>query len=306
MTTSTSNRSELFELELALPDARLTAQGERLLGFRDRYERLRRSLRLLVDLDGLATWSQRSYGRRLPIVEVVADRYPLVIFHGDIGTGKTATAEATANALASELRKDAMLFKLSTRVRGSGHVGQMSFLINQAFEVVAQEAGKTRLAFLILDEADSLATTRESGQSHHEDKVAVNTLIQKIDDVRRFGGRLLIFLSTNRFGALDPAILRRAGHIERFDRPDARQREELLRMDCAGLDLADGVIAELVRLTGPDGPERPVGYTFSDLRSRLLPEALARAYPDRRVQANDLLDAARSIRPSPAMNALDR
>ncbi len=57
------------------------------------------------------------------------DRYPLVIFHGDVGNGKTATAEAIANALADELGKDAMLFKLSTRVRGQGNVGEMSTLI---------------------------------------------------------------------------------------------------------------------------------------------------------------------------------
>jgi len=63
-----------------------------------------------------------------------------VIFHGDVGTGKTATAEAAANALTTEMKRDAMLFKLSTRVRGTGNVGEMSALINQAFEIVAQQA----------------------------------------------------------------------------------------------------------------------------------------------------------------------
>jgi SpoVK/Ycf46/Vps4 family AAA+-type ATPase len=92
-----------------------------------------------------------------------------------------------------------MLFKLSTRVRGSGNVGEMSMLINRAFEVVAREAGKAKLSFLIIDEADSLAGSRTMNQSHHEDKVAVNTLIQKIDDVRRYAGRVLVFLCTNHF-----------------------------------------------------------------------------------------------------------
>ena len=95
-----------------------------------------------------------------------------------------------------------MLFKLSTRVRGSGKVGQMSTLLNQAFDVVAKQAGKTRQAFLIIDEADSLASTRDTVQSHHEDKVAVNTIIQKVDDLRRHSGRILVFLCTNRAGAL--------------------------------------------------------------------------------------------------------
>ena len=95
------------------------------------------------------------------------------------------------------VKKEAMLFKLSTRVRGSGKVGQMSTLLNQAFDVVARQAGKTRQAFLIIDEGDSLASTRDTAQSHHEDKVAVNTIIQKVDDLRRHSGRILVFLCTN-------------------------------------------------------------------------------------------------------------
>ena len=66
-------------------------------------------------------------------------------------------------------------------------MGQMSSLINQAFEIITKEAGKAKSAFLIIDEADSLSAMRDTGQSHHEDKVAVNTIIQKVDDLRRFG-----------------------------------------------------------------------------------------------------------------------
>lgn len=296
-------RAALFELELELPDAHLDEQMKRLVGFAERYERLRRDLRLLIDPQGVETWSYRFYGRRLPLVDAAADRYPLVVFHGDVGTGKTATAEAASNALARKLGRAAILFKLSTRVRGSGNVGQMSMLINQAFQVVTKEAGKAKLSFLIIDEADSLAATRATDQSHHEDKVAVNTLIQKIDDVRRFGGRVLVFLCTNRSGALDPAIVRRAGRIERFDRPSDREREALLRLDCEGLELSDDAIRTVVELTGPDGSGRPIGFTFSDLRTRLLPEALARAYPDRKVEARDLLEAARALRPTPPVEA---
>lgn len=303
MESQRTERAELFELELELPDAHLDKQAKRLVGFAERYKRLHRDLRLLIDPQGLETWSRTVYGRRVPLVDVAADRYPLVVFHGDVGTGKTATAEAASSALARELGRAAMLFKLSTRVRGSGNVGQMSMLINQAFQVVTKEAGKAKLSFLIIDEADSLAATRDTGQSHHEDKVAVNTLIQKIDDVRRYGGRVLVFLCTNRSGALDPAIMRRAGRIERFDRPTDREREELLRLDCEGLGLSDEAIRTLVELTGPDGSGRPVGFTFSDLRTRLLPEALGRAFPDRKVEARDLIDAARCLRPTPAIMA---
>ena len=290
----------LFELELALPNKELNEQALRLIGFEKRYDRIRRLLRLLVDPVGLEQWAKNHFGTRLPLLDAMRDRYPLVIFEGDVGTGKTATAEAIANSLSQEMRKDAMLFKLSTRVRGSGNVGEMSTLINQAFEVITKEAGKSRASFLIIDEADSLAANRNASHSHHEDKVAVNTLIQKIDDIRRLNGRVLILLCTNRIAALDPAILRRAAHIEKFLRPDVNERRELLIKDLNGVGLSSSDIDELVRLTGPDG-SRKLGYTFSDIRTRVLPDAIARAFPDRKLEQADIVAAIRDTSPSPTI-----
>src|SRR6202171_1242711 len=283
--------ADLFELELELPSAGIAASAKRLVGFENRYQRLHRSLRLLADPNELRAWSRKFHHKELALCAAVSDRYPLVIFAGDVGTGKTVTAEAACDRLAREARKEAMLFKLSTRVRGSGKVGQMSTLLNQAFDVVTKQAGKTRQAFLIIDEGDSLASTRDTVQSHHEDKVAVNTIIQKVDDLRRHSGRILVFLCTNRAGALDPAIVRRAAVSEQFDRPTDQEREELFRMDLEGLDIKDQTIRELVRLTGPrDGRS---GLTFSDLRSKLLPDALCRAFPSRALGEDDLIAAAK-------------
>jgi AAA+ superfamily predicted ATPase len=293
--------SALFELEIALPDARLRGQAERLVGFKSRYERMQQVLRLLIDKEGLDAWSKKHYHTRVPLLDSLLDRYPLVVFHGDVGTGKTATAEGACNALAKELGKDAMLFKLSTRVRGSGNVGEMSTLINRAFEIISKEAGKARLSFLIIDEADSLAANRSTNQSHHEDKVAVNTLIQKIDDVRRFNGRILVIFCTNRYEALDPAILRRASYVEEFFRPNDDERRELLVMDCEGLGFDTKEIEHLVRMTGPQAHHK-LGYTFSDIRTRLLPEALAQAFPSRRINNADLIEAVKKIHPSPSIH----
>ncbi len=289
--------SALFELEVILPDKRLAVQAARLIGFKGRYEKMRQYLRLLIDKEGLEQWSRTHYGERVALIDSLLDRYPLAVFHGDVGTGKTATAEAISNALATEVGKDATLFKLSTRVRGSGNVGEMSMLINQAFDIVGREAGRAKLSFLIIDEADSLAASRSGNQSHHEDKVAVNTLIQKIDDVRRYSGRVLVVLCTNRYRALDSAIIRRAAYVEEFRRPDDAERREILSMDCAGLGLPSSLIDELVELTGPHGPYE-IGYTFSDLRTRLLPEALCRAYPYRPLSREDLLKAVEKVAPS--------
>ena len=59
-------------------------------------------------------------------------------------------------------------------------------------------------------------------------------------------------------------------------------------------------IAELVALTGPSDDPARLGFTYSDLRTRLLPEALGYAFPDRKLTGKDLLKAARSTRPSPS------
>src|SRR5438128_12535609 len=99
--------SALFEIELSLPDTRLAAFSARLVGFTARYQRMHQELLLLLDQEGLERWSKKQYGRRIALLDSLFDRYPLFIFHGDVGTGKTATAEAAANALAKELQRDA-------------------------------------------------------------------------------------------------------------------------------------------------------------------------------------------------------
>ena len=296
MTTPTE---QVFETRRELPDQQLEAQAERLIGFRRRFERLSGQMRLLTDVAGVRRWADDHHGGGARLVAALRDRYPLIVFHGDVGTGKTTTAEAAADALARMLDVEGFLLKLSTRVRGIGHVGEMSTLISDAFAEVVMLAGKKRFVALIVDEGDALAFNRAAERAHHEDRVGVNTLIQKIDDARKLDGRLLIFLCTNRFAALDPAVLRRASLIEEFQRPDDDERRELLAADLKGVAIEPALIDELVRITGPqDG--RP-GYTFSDIQTRLLPMAVARAYPKRPIAGEDLLVAAAEIEPTPVM-----
>ena len=292
-----------FESRRDLPDAVLHEQAGRLIGFSQRFERLSGQMRLLTDVDGVAAWAKRHHGGAPGVVAALRDRYPLVIFHGDVGTGKTATAEASADALARLLDTQGFLLKLSTRVRGIGHVGEMSTLIADAFGEAVALAGRRRFVTLIIDEGDALAFNRGAERAHHEDRVGVNSLIQKIDDARQLRGRLLIILCTNRFDALDPAVLRRASLLEEFFRPSEDERRALLVADLAGVEVRDEQIEELVMITGPrDG--RP-GFTFSDIQTRLLPTAVARIYPGRPLNGDDLLIAATELEPSPVMRESD-
>ena len=298
------NKADIFESEMALPDAGLAAKEKTLLGFEVRYSRVRNQLRLLLNISELAEWNQEYHDGRLALCDLVTEQYPLVIFHGDVGTGKTVMAECIANRLIKESKtEDSVLFKLGNRVRGSGKVGEMGTLLIEAFEQVAKSAGKGRRAILIIDEGDSLATTRSQDHSHHEDKVAVNTLIQRVDDLRRFGGRVVAFLCTNRVLALDPALQRRASVIEEFTRPSEEERRDLFAMDLAALSLTEAQLADLVKATGARDEGQPT-WTYSDIRTRLYPTALASAFPDRPLHFDDLQTVAADMRPSPVVEDL--
>lgn len=294
------SQPSIFDGEIELPNDGLAKREKTLLGFDHRYARVHDQLRLLLNVGALGEWNRRHHGGKLGLCDLVAEQYPLVIFHGDVGTGKTAMAECIANRLVTEARSsDSMLFKLSNRVRGNGMVGEMGTLIAEAFRKVAQSAGKTRRAILIIDEGDSLAASRAQDHSHHEDKVAVNTLIQGIDDLRQYGGRIVVILCTNRLSVLDPALRRRAAVTETFGRPTDMERQQLFQMDLAGLALTQDQFAELTKLTG--ARDRLPPWTYSDIRTRLYPAALAKAYPDRALNFADLSAVASTLHASPIM-----
>ncbi|GAB5337144.1 AAA family ATPase [Pseudomonas fluorescens] len=294
------SKVSVFDTETVLPDGELSAREVGLLGFAKRYDRVYNQLRLLLDVGQLGAWSKDYHQSVLPICSLVADQYPLVIFHGDVGTGKTAMAECIANRIVRESgAEDSVLLKLSNRVRGSGRVGEMGTLLTQVWAEVADAAGKNRRAILLIDEGDSIAASRSQSQSHHEDKVAVNTLIQGVDEMRKYKGRVVVFLCTNRLSVVDAALQRRAAIVEEFRRPDADERKALFEMDLQGLRLTDKQFQELAALTG-ERSERPA-WTYSDLRTRLYPAALALAYPDRALTFKDLKDSIESLRPSPVM-----
>ncbi|MDX8129625.1 ATP-binding protein [Methylomonas sp. OY6] len=294
------NQANIFDSETPLPNDPLARREKTLLGFDSRYARVHDQLRLLLNVGALSDWNRKNHGGKLAICDLVAEQYPLVIFHGDVGTGKTAMAECIANRLVAETRSsESILFKLSNRVRGSGMVGEMGTLLTEAFQRITKSVGKTRRAILIIDEGDSLGASRAQAHSHHEDKVAVNTLIQGVDDLRQYGGRIVVILCTNRLSVLDAALRRRAAIIEEFKRPSDDERQQLFQMDLEGLNLSLAQIGELVRATGAHQPHP--SWTYSDIRTRLYPAALAKAYPNRALQFDDLLSTTTTLQASPIM-----
>jgi len=291
----------VFELKINLPTTQLDAQAEKLLGFEGRYLRVQKRLQLILQANELERWSQTHHKKKLAVIGLLSDQYPLAIFHGDVGTGKTANAEAIANRLARDAKiEDAILFKLSNKVRGSGKVGEMGTLITQAFEEISRSIGSGKgRAFLIIDEGDSLGASRSQDQSHHEDKVGVNTLIQSIDGMRKYAGRVFAILCTNRLAALDAAVIRRASIVEEFVRPSDEDRNELFVKDLGDLDLSSAEINKLVAATA-ETKTKPA-WTYSDIRTRLYPAAVSLAFPDSQLKAEHFHQAVAELEPSPVM-----
>lgn len=288
----------IFDNIIELPDKAIKDRSAALIGFENKFERVFSNLRLLIDPVGLKAWSIKHHGTELPAVAVLADRHPLVMLAGDVGTGKTVSAEAIADRATRELGKEGFFLRLSTRVRGEGLHGQMGGLVNDAFAQLKEQVGKRRIAFLLIDEADAIASSRSTLQMHQEEKAAVNTLIQKIDEVREMKGRAVIFMSTNRLDFLDEAIVRRAAVIVEFSRPSLDERNELFAKYLDGAGLSETEVADLADRTGPES-NGGLGYTFSDLTLRVIPEAVARCFPDEKLNYQALVEIIDKVRPSP-------
>ena len=295
------SNSSVFEVKTNLPTTQLDIQAQKLLGFEGRYQRVQKRLQLILQSNELGRWSQKHHKKKLAVIELLNDQYPLAIFHGDVGTGKTANAEAIANRLARDAKiEDAILFKLSNKVRGTGKVGEMGTLITQAFEDISRSIGPGKgRAFLIIDEGDSLGASRSQDHSHHEDKVGVNTLIQSIDSMRKHGGRIFAILCTNRLAALDAAVIRRASIVEEFTRPTDEERNELFTNDLGDMGFSATEIKKLVEATS--ATKTKPAWTYSDIRTRLYPAAVSLAFPNSPLKAEHFHQAVAELEPSPVM-----
>ena len=274
-------KDELFEQVLEYPDPAAQERLAGLVGIDDIKQRVVTEATLLLDDRILEHWSTTHHGGMTRAAAEVTQRTPLLVFAGDVGTGKTELAESFCDAVARSMKVDITLFPLSLSARGKGAVGEMTSLLTGAFGIVRDAAlkgrdsqGRVRRAVVLLvDEGDALAQSRDLGQMHHEDRAGVNALIRGIDQLRSDRLPVLTVLCTNRPDALDPAILRRAAKVFRFGRPGDEQRLALLTRLLAGCDIEPSDVDKVVALTGP-GADRGYGATYSDIRQRLIPEAV--------------------------------
>ena len=295
----------MFDRPFTYPDVDARDRLARLVGLDNHKARLAKILGLLINPSALGRWVSKYHPRAEGLLDAVLRRPPLVVLAGDVGSGKSELAETIGDEVARREHVKITLFPMSLSARGQGRVGEMTQLLSAAFDHTLENArrlknstGRSRGAVILLvDEADAIAQSREAAQMHHEDRAGVNAFIRGIDRLGNGQYPAAVIMCTNRIGALDPAVQRRAADILTFTRPDAYQRSAVLAPSLRQLGFTERQVSASICATGPK-QNGGYGFTFSDLTQRLLPAILLDAYPNGPVDPNRALEIARTMAPT--------
>ena len=303
--TTRSTIDDLFDRRITLPDVDARERLHRLVGLDEHKKRLAKILGFVINPSGLETWVSENHPRARGVLDTILRRPPLVVLAGDVGSGKSELAETIGDDVARRENVSIILFPMSLSTRGQGRVGEITQMLSAAFDHVQEEAQKRKnidgtsrgAVLLLVDEADAIAQSREAAQMHHEDRAGVNAFIRGVDRLANSKLPAAVIMCTNRLGALDPAVQRRAADILTFTRPDRQQRVAVLTPHLCQLGFPEAQIAAVVNATGPrqDGG---YGFTFSDLTQRLLPAIVLDAYPNGPVDVDRALEITQAITPT--------
>lgn len=230
---------------------------------------------------------RQGLARRFPV-----DRGPLVLFAGRSGTGKTAAAEAVAQALGRPLHTVDISQLLSK------YIGDSEKHVDEVLAHAQEQTG-----VLLCDEADALFSSRtEQSQSagEHFANVLVGYLLQRIE---RHDGTVI--LSTNLRNAIDDAFSRRFSFRVEFPMPSPAERLRIWQlMLLPGVPQEDGLdlkrLAERHTLSGGDISNAALRAIFLADREH---RPLSQDHLDRAI-ATELLEQGRLSR-RPALGTPD-
>jgi SpoVK/Ycf46/Vps4 family AAA+-type ATPase len=221
---------------------------ESLIGLTEIKKRVLTALRSLFSPEFVRQWSQQ-YNCEQQAFSLLKLRYPVFLFDGVPGVGKTELAHAIGDPLARVLGTPVVSYSIGLQLRGEGLVGQLSQNICKLLEFGhLRHAERGVPVLLVLNEGDALGQSRGGIPQHHEESVGVSTLLQQIDHMRHTPGVALI-MTSNRHSALDTALASRlSAHRVSFPQPDYRLRFDLLARH-VGNSLADCELRTLARET---------------------------------------------------------
>ncbi len=281
-----------------------TGIPERLVGLDEIREGLVFDLDLLFNPGKAKKWSKVHYRNEIKCLELMGDLVPLIIFDGDVGTGKSALAESIGEIVSKKFEYDVQMLKMSTQVRGRGFVGEMGTLLSESFRYAVNQMEKSGCpTLLIIDEADSILTSRAESGQHHEDKAGVNTILQHLDELKKENMPIAVIAITNRFEALDPAIKRRSTANYTFSRPTKEQRQSLFKLFFQDIGFDKKEIADLSSATNEkevDGVKIP--FSYADLTLKIILPALRDSVSrNKKISIEKTLQKAQNAIPSPRM-----
>jgi SpoVK/Ycf46/Vps4 family AAA+-type ATPase len=108
----------------------------------------------------------------------------------------------------------------------SSLLGETAANLRKVFNYVVRDSW-----VVLFDEFDAVGRSRDDATEHGELKRVVNSFLQMLD---RFSGRSIVIAATNFEQSLDPALWRRFDEVLRFEKPEHKDIERLVRMRCAG------------------------------------------------------------------------
>ena len=160
------------------------------------------------------------------------------LLHGPPGCGKTLLGKATAHNLRLQIREktgeDHPEFFLS--VKGpevlNMWLGESERQVRDLFTQCREKAAEGHLAFLFIDEAESILGTRHSGRGGSNILSTLVPMFCTEMDGLEVLQNVVIIIASNRADLIDPAILR-PGRIDRkirVRRPDKEAAREIYRI----------------------------------------------------------------------------
>ena len=195
-----------------------------------------------------------------------------ILMYGPPGTGKTMLAKAVAT------ESEANFISIKGPEFLSKWVGESEKAVRETF----RKARQASPCVIFMDEIDSIATSRGSGDDSHVTERVISQLLTELDGLEGLQD-VVVIASTNRPDMIDPALLRPG----RFDRmveiglPDLESRKSILAIQTANTPLADDVDLTAVA-------DKTEGYTGADL-SAVVNEAIMDAVREL-VKSDDISD----------------
>ena len=202
-----------------------------------------------------------------------------VLLVGPPGTGKTLLARAVAG------EAGVTFFSISASQFIEMFVGVGASRVRDLFA----NAKKAPPSIVFIDEIDAVGRSRGAGfgGGHDEREQTLNQLLSEMDGFDPHD-EVIVMAATNRPDVLDPALLR-PGRFDRhvvIDRPDWRDREQILRVHAKKVNLSPDVDLATIAKGTP-------GMTGADLENLVNEAAILAARKDAPAVTMELMEQAK-------------